>query len=227
MFILSGVERGNVRMSRCRENGNELFGISTWLWDFCQRTGLWPCQDTNSYAQLWEQTASPPFVSPNQLATHPRLVPFPGHIKEPFTVSWPVSPEEKTRSIDKFVLASSYLETIEKGTPRQSWTQLLSTDYTRGDKGRCKLKFQSSTLPLTQGFYIGSCHDHVQSHWQQSWDKGSYSTFRSLTRKKLTWEIQHVENLRQFPWNIEDFLWKGEKWMEQYTKDLQQFIQLS
>lgn len=70
-------------------------------------------------------------------------------------------PEDKIGVIGKFVLASSYLETIEKGIPRQSWTQVLKTDYIRGDKGRYSLKFQSSILTLTHGFCIGSYYNHV------------------------------------------------------------------
>ena len=149
---------------------------------------------------------NPPFVPPNQLAAQPRLVHFPGLIKEPFTVLSPVSPE-KIWSIDKFVLASSYLETNEKGIPRQSWTELLNTDYIRGDKGRYSLKFQSSTL--TQGFCIGSWHNHVTKPltWVMRWR--ILSTFQEPDQKEVDmWELQHVENLGQFPWN-RGFLVKG------------------
>lgn len=72
-----------------------------------------------------------------------------------------MSAKEKIWIINKVVLASSYLETIKKGIPRQNWTQLLSIDYIRGDKGRYSLKFKSRTITLTPGFCIGSCHNHV------------------------------------------------------------------
>lgn len=59
---------------------------------------------TSGSEQTSQWLYNPPFVSPNQLATQPRLVHFPGLVKESFTVLSPVSPEEKIWSIDKFVL---------------------------------------------------------------------------------------------------------------------------
>lgn len=84
-------------------------------------------------------------------------------------------------------MASSYLQTIKKGIPKQTWTQFLSIDYVRGDKGRHGLKFKSSTITLAQGFSIGLLYNHVT--------------------KPLTWALRR-RNFSSFSWSWQEGGWR-------------------
>lgn len=132
MFILSIVERRNVRMPKCGENNDEISGtyhipiaVSVFTraltYDHVKILTVMISSASQKSSPLLND---PPFASTKHLATQPRLVLLPGLIEGSSMVLPPVSSEGRYGMLT-FVFTSPYILPIEKGIPRQELDILL------------------------------------------------------------------------------------------------------